>query len=399
VSLFTQILVAFGSPDRRGEAATRLASLIGSECVVLFATDTESGSLVPITPFDQRSTIAAEWRRTAASARCETVSAVVLPHPDTAAPVPVLLQKAADGSVLAAVGGQPHAARLRWAMGVLPLVSKIVRAERVESLAAQSRDAEARAAKASRLKDEFLTTLSHELRTPLNAMSGWIQMLRMYRDDHGLRDRALEVIERNARTQAQIVSDLLDVSRMITGKLNLHLSQVDLANVVTAGAESLRPSIDARNLHLEIETTSIPCIVQGDPDRLQQVVWNLLSNATKFTAPGGRIEVRLGTDGSAAWIRVTDNGVGIHPEFVPYVFDRFRQEDSTITRAYGGLGLGLAIVRHLVELHGGSVEAASGGEGKGATFTVRIPCRRATHRERGIADPGSAVREVGLSGP
>jgi signal transduction histidine kinase len=329
-----------------------------------------------MTPFDRGPTIAAEWRRAAASARSESASAVVLPHPDTAVPVPVVLQKAADGSVLAAVGGQPRPARLRWAVGALPLMSKIVRAERVESLVARSREAQARAAEASRLKDEFLTTLSHELRTPLNAMIGWVQMLRMYRDDEVLRERALEVIERNARTQAQIVSDLLDVSRIITGKLQLYLSRVNLADVVRAGSESLRPSIEAKNLNLAIERTSIPCIVHGDADRLQQVVWNLLSNATKFTAPGGRIDVRLGTDGSAAWITVKDTGVGIHPEFVPYVFDRFRQEDSTITRAYGGLGLGLAIVRHLVELHGGSVEAASAGEGQGATFTVRIPCGR-----------------------
>ena len=374
VSLFTQLLAAFSSPNRRGEAATRLASLIGSDRVVLFTRDAGSQSLVPITPFDQTSAGAADWLRATAAARAELGPSILLPHPDTGRPVPVLLQQADDGSVLAAIGGKPRIARLQWAVRALPIMSNMVRAQRVEALVQQSREAEVRAAEASRLKDEFLATLSHELRTPLNAMIGWIQMLRLHQDDLALRERALEVIERNARTQTQIVADLLDVSRIITGRLRLHLSRVDLAAVVHAGCESLRPSIAARNLLLTIDATPPVCIVHGDADRLQQVVWNLVSNAAKFTAPGGRIDVRVGLTGSLAWISVSDTGMGIHPEFVPYVFDRFRQEDSTITRAYGGLGLGLAIVRHLVELHGGSVEASSPGEGRGSTFTVRIPC-------------------------
>jgi signal transduction histidine kinase len=374
VSLFTQLLVAFSTSDGRGEAATRLASFIGSDRVVLFTRVNGSESLVPITPFDQRSAGAADWFRATSAAGAEVGSSILLPHPDSGRPVPVVLQQADDGSVLAAVGGKPRAARLKWAVRALPIMSRLVRAERVEALEAQSREAKARAAEASRLKDEFLATLSHELRTPLNAMIGWIQMLRLHQDDVALRERALEVIERNARMQTQVVADLLDVSRIIRGKLRLRHARVDLAAVVQAGCESLRASVAARNLLLTIDVATVSCVVYGDADRLQQVVWNLVSNAAKFTAPGGRIDVRVGVTGSAAWISVSDNGMGIHPDFVPYVFDRFRQEDSTITREYGGLGLGLAIVRHLVELHGGSVEASSAGEGKGATFTVRIPC-------------------------
>jgi signal transduction histidine kinase len=374
VSLFTQLLDAFSTPDGRGEAATRLASLIGSDRVILFTRDASSESFVPITPFDHRSAGAADWFRATAIAGAEHGSSILLPHPETGRPVPVLLQQAADGSVLAAVGGTPRRARVKWAVRALPIMSRMVRAERVEALEAQSREAKARAAEASRLKDEFLATLSHELRTPLNAMIGWIQMLRLHQDDVALRERALEVIERNARMQTQVVADLLDVSRIIRGKLRLRRARVDLAAVVQAGCESLRPSIAARNLRLAIDVAPMLCVVHGDADRLQQVVWNLVSNASKFTAPGGRIDVRVNMSGSSASITVSDNGMGIDPAFVPYVFDRFRQEDSTITRAHGGLGLGLAIVRHLVELHGGSVDASSGGEGKGATFTVRIPC-------------------------
>ena len=394
VSLFTQLLVAFGTPKRRADAARRLASLIGADSVVVFARDTDAVPLVPITPFDEGSTVARHWREAAEAARAAEPSEAVLPHPTTGAPVRVLLQQADDGSVLVAVGGEPRRRRLQVALRTVPLMSKIVRAERVEALAARSRRAEARAAEATRLKDEFLATLSHELRTPLNAMLGWIQMLRLHRDDESIRDRALEVIERNARAQTQIVADLLDVSRIITGKLRLRVARVDLADIVRAGCESLRPSIEARNLRLSIEPTSRPCIVHGDADRLQQVVWNLVSNAAKFTARGGQVDVRLGVDESTAWISVTDTGVGIRPEFVPYVFDRFRQEDSTLTRAHGGLGLGLALVRHLIELHGGSVEAASEGEGRGATFTIRLPCVRGSGPPE-HAPVRSRTRDVG----
>ena len=239
---------------------------------------------------------------------------------------------------------------------------------------------------ASRLKDDFLATLSHELRTPLNAMLGWIHMLRLYRDDESIRERAVDVIERNARTQAQLVADLLDVSRLITGKLRLRLARVELRDIVVAACENIRPSADAKGLHLVIETADIHGIVMGDADRLEQVVWNLLSNATKFTPPGGTVTVRLSSRQGGAVIVVSDTGIGIRPEFLPHVFERFRQSDSTSTRAHGGLGLGLAIARHLVELHGGSMYATSEGEGLGATFGIQLPLRP-------VEAPGSTVNQ------
>jgi signal transduction histidine kinase/ActR/RegA family two-component response regulator len=236
-----------------------------------------------------------------------------------------------------------------------------------------SQDARAAAEKANRAKDEFLATLSHELRTPLTPILGWTVMLRSGTLDPAAIHRGLEVIERNVRAQTQLIGDLLDVSRIITGKLRLEVSPIAVVPVVEAGVEAVRASAEAKEISLGVELPSeLPAII-GDPDRLQQVVWNLVSNAVKFTPQGGRIDVRLRNDGSSLSLSVTDNGKGIEPEFLPHVFERFRQADSTSTRSHGGLGLGLAIVRHLVELHGGTVYAESGGLGQGSTFTVRLP--------------------------
>ena len=233
------------------------------------------------------------------------------------------------------------------------------------------------AEEANRMKDEFLATLSHELRTPLNAMLGWAQVLRLGKLDSAAAARALETIERNARAQAQLIADLLDVSRIITGKLRLDLQPVELPKIIEATLDSARPGADAKGVHLEVSLDRLTSPVLGDADRLQQVIWNVLSNAIKFTPEGGRVMVRLQQIGGSAEIRVTDTGAGIRPDFLPYVFDRFRQAESTITRSHGGLGLGLSIVRHMVELHGGSVGVHSEGEGKGATFTVSLPVRPA----------------------
>ena len=236
-------------------------------------------------------------------------------------------------------------------------------------------EARKQAEEANRLKDEFLATLSHELRTPLNAILGWTQVLRTGRLDEATSLRALETIERNAKAQAQLISDLLDVSRIITGKLRLELRPVELPRIIDAALDSVRPAADAKEIRLEVSLDSLRSPILGDSDRLQQVVWNLLSNAIKFTPKGGQVSVRLETAPGSTAIRVADTGAGIRPDFLPYVFDRFRQAESTITRSHGGLGLGLSIVRHLVELHGGTVEVESEGEGRGATFTVRIPVR------------------------
>jgi signal transduction histidine kinase/CheY-like chemotaxis protein len=241
-----------------------------------------------------------------------------------------------------------------------------------EALLAREREARAEAQAANVAKDEFLATLSHEMRTPLNAVLGWTRMLRSGQLNAERTHHALEVIERNARSQAGLIEDLLDVSRIIAGKLRLNLRSVDLGAVVHATLDEMRHAAEIKHveLHDRIEATGR---VMGDADRLRQVVMNLLSNAVKFTSAGGRIDVVLDRADSEMVLTVRDTGIGINPAFLPHVFDRFRQADSTSTRAHGGMGLGLAIVRHLVELMGGSVQADSPGEGQGATFTVKLP--------------------------
>ena len=236
-----------------------------------------------------------------------------------------------------------------------------------------SQEARKGAERANRAKDEFLATLSHELRTPLTPILGWTVMLRSGTLDQAGMLRGLEVIERNVRAQTQLIEDLLDVSRIVTGKLRVEVRPIDLVPVVEAGLDAVRPSAEAKEIQLDVKLEPIDSKVLADPDRLQQVVWNLASNAVKFTPKGGRMEVRLSRADSHVHLSVKDNGKGISADFLPYVFDRFRQADSTSTRKYGGLGLGLAIVRHLVELHGGTVHAESEGPDRGATFTVRLP--------------------------
>ncbi|MDQ2974852.1 MAG: ATP-binding protein [Acidobacteriota bacterium] len=233
--------------------------------------------------------------------------------------------------------------------------------------------ARAEAETANRMKDEFLATVSHELRTPLNAIIGWSHLIRSGSLDQATLVRAVETIDRNAKSQAQLIEDILDVSRMITGKLRLNNEPVDIASVINAAIDSVQLAVDSKNLQLEVTLDPSARHTLGDSSRLQQVVWNLLANAIKFTPSGGRIEVKVKRAGDDLQIRVSDTGQGISPEFLPFIFDRFRQADGTTTRAHGGLGLGLAIVRHLVELHGGTIRAESAGEGNGSTFTVRLP--------------------------
>ncbi|MCA1632752.1 MAG: response regulator [Acidobacteria bacterium] len=229
------------------------------------------------------------------------------------------------------------------------------------------------AERANHLKDEFLATLSHELRTPLTAIVGWAEMLRDPRLDPVTSLRAAEVIRRNAQMQVQMVDDLLDVARIITGKLRMSVQPVDLGAIIIAAVDGLRPAAEAKEIRLQLQLDSPAGQVSGDPDRLQQVAWNLISNAIKFTPKAGRVLIRLERVESHVEMTVSDTGLGIAPEFLPHVFDRFRQADATTTRAFGGLGLGLAIVRQLVELHGGMVRVDSKGEGLGSTFTVSLP--------------------------
>lgn len=234
-------------------------------------------------------------------------------------------------------------------------------------------DARQQAEQANRLKDEFLATLSHELRTPLNAILGWCQILQNRQLGEKEKEKALSTIERNARSQSQLIDDILDVSRIITGKLRLSVRAVDLGSIIMAAIDAVRPAAEAKNIRLQTLLDSDAGPISGDSDRLQQVVWNLISNAVKFTSKGGRVQARLERINSHVEIVISDTGKGIEPEFLPHVFDRFRQSDGSTTRRQGGLGLGLAIVRQLVELHGGTVAVTSPGEGAGATFTVSLP--------------------------
>jgi signal transduction histidine kinase/CheY-like chemotaxis protein len=240
-------------------------------------------------------------------------------------------------------------------------------------LLASEKLARSEAERANRLKDEFLATISHELRNPLNAIMGWAHMLQVGNLNEANMERAVETIYRNAKSQSQLVSDLLDVSRIISGKLRLDMSAVDLIYIVNAAIDSIRPAVDAKGIQLQPMLDPSAGLISGDADRLQQVVWNLLTNAVKFTPKGGKIQVKVQRINSHVEIVVSDSGVGISKEFLPYVFDRFRQADGSTTRIHGGLGLGLSIVRQLVDLHGGSVGVESKGEGKGATFTITLP--------------------------
>jgi signal transduction histidine kinase/CheY-like chemotaxis protein len=255
--------------------------------------------------------------------------------------------------------------------------------ERLRVSLLQEQMARTEAEHANRLKDEFLATVSHELRTPLHAVIGWSHMLRTGGLDEATAARAIETIERNAKLQAQLIEDILDVSRVVTGKLRLNIAPVDFASVINAAIDSVQLAAESKDIQLEVTLDPSARRVSGDASRLQQVIWNLLSNAIKFTPKGGRVQVRLKRAEGSAQINVSDTGEGINADFLPFIFDRFRQADGSSTRKHGGLGLGLAIVRHLVELHGGTVSADSQGKGRGATFTIRLPLAPAQKGAKG----------------
>ena len=244
---------------------------------------------------------------------------------------------------------------------------------RVETLLASERAAHSEATHANKLKDEFLSVVSHELRTPLNAILGWTSLLRDGADDPQELKEGLDTIDRNAHAQARLIDDLLDVSRIISGKVRLRISEVDVRALALAAVDSLRPAAEARGVKIALSANDEATEVLGDPDRLQQVVWNLVSNAIKFTPRGGEVELSVARAGSAVAFEVRDTGQGIRADFLPRIFDRFSQQDGSTTRGQSGLGLGLSISRHLVELHGGTITAHSVGEGHGSTFHVEIP--------------------------
>jgi len=266
--------------------------------------------------------------------------------------------------------------------------------EQADGLRQAERRSREEAERAARSRDEFVATVSHELRTPLNAVLGWARLLRLGRLDPATAARAVDTIERSATVQAKLVDEVLDVSRILRGGLRLDLRPVDLAPLVEAAVDAVRPSASARRISVAVLLRPGAGRVSGDPVRLQQVAWNLLSNAVKFSPAGGRIEVRLDRAGEEMELAVKDQGMGIDPAFLPHLFERFRQADSSSTRAYGGLGLGLAMVRHLVEAHGGTVRPESSGRGQGATFTVRLPVIPVQK-----AAPGGALTAGAPAGP
>jgi PAS domain S-box-containing protein len=275
----------------------------------------------------------------------------------------------AQSVVVSDESGRPVAMR-----GVTVDVTAAIRAEQERNeLLNREHEARTLAEAASRLKDEFLANTSHELRTPLTAIVGWIRLLRSGQLDQKTSEHAFAVIEQNAWSQTRIVEDMLDVSRIITGKLSLTLMPCDLLPVIAAAVDAVHPAAEAKGIKILTHFETPNAVVNADADRLQQVAWNLLSNAVKFTPDRGQVDVSIGIDGSYARITIADSGIGIEPAFLPHVFERFTQADRSTTRKYGGLGLGLAIVRHLVELHGGKVEVKNRGEQSGAEFTVSLP--------------------------
>jgi len=261
-----------------------------------------------------------------------------------------------------------------------------IEAERTQLWEAE-RVARTEAERAGRMKDEFLATLSHEIRTPLNAILGWTHILANGLQPPDQLESGLRVIERNARAQSQIVADLLDMNRIINGKVRLDVQRIQPASVVQAALDTITPAADAKGVELRARLGDPELSIKGDPARLQQVFWNLLSNAVKFTPRGGCVDVQLVSKDAQLEISVSDTGEGIDPSFLPHVFDRFRQADGSTTRRYGGLGLGLAIVKQLVELHGGTVHASSPGAGRGSLFVVRLPCAHANQIERSVEPP------------
>jgi signal transduction histidine kinase/ActR/RegA family two-component response regulator len=372
--------------------------------LVVFVRDEAVGRSLPAPGFGQTLRGAHAWRKLVAAAidRGTAEGSVQYERGEVRAACAVGLP---DGTAAVLVGETIAEPARRLLREMLPLFGALFRAEaaaarsEVESKMARSAAAQATslAAKldatraelqhalsaaetASRARDEFLATVSHELRTPLTSIIGWIQLLQLERDEASLIE-GLDTIDRNARAQSRLIEDILDFSRINAGKLHLNVRAVDLTDVVNAAMDIIRPAADAKGVRVERVLDSEAGHVSGDADRLQQVVWNLLSNAVKFTPRGGKVHIRLERVNSHCELTVTDTGQGISPQFLPYVFDRFSQADSSSTRSHAGLGLGLGIVRYLVELHGGTVQGFSRGEGQGATFAVRLPLLVAHHRE------------------
>ena len=414
--------------ERRAVAARTLARQLGADDMIIFVRDEAVGRSLPAPGFPQTLRGGSGWRqlvdRAIATGTAETSFVAAEGTSQSASAIGL-----ADGTVAVLLGATPEtAAGLETLRILLPLLGGLFRAESIcrraeadsilaRQSAAQSTELAAKldvtradlqravvvAETATRARDEFLASVSHELRTPLTSIIGWIQLLRDDTDPSHIAE-GLETIDRNARAQSRLIEDILDFSRINAGKLRLDVRPIEMADIIRAAIEVVRPAADAKGVILDCVLNSNSGLVSGDSDRLQQVVWNLLANAVKFTPRGGRVQVRLGRVTSHSELTVSDTGEGISKEFLPFVFDRFSQADGSSSRKHGGLGLGLGIVRHLVELHGGTVQAFSPGLGKGSTFVVRLPLIVAHHQtaaqSREVVEHGAPVRaELGdLSG-
>lgn len=396
--------VQLADPTCRFEAARALARACGADELVVFVRDPAAGRSLPAPGFLQTLRGARLWRNLVE--RAVDSGTAEGPVQDQSGEMRRARAVGLEDGTAAVLIGETIDERGCSLLGtLLPLFGALFRSEgvaaRAEVESKMARQTAAQAAQlaakldatraelqhalgvaetASRARDEFLATVSHELRTPLTSIIGWIQLLRMERDEAALIE-GLDTIERNARAQSRLIEDILDFSRINAGKLRLSVGPLDLTDVIDAAVDIVRPAADAKGVRIDRLLDSGAGHVSGDPDRLQQVIWNLLSNAVKFTPRGGVVQVRLERVSSQCEVTVSDTGEGISPNFLPYVFDRFSQADKSSTRAHAGLGLGLGIVRHLIELHGGTVQAFSPGEGQGATFAVRLPLLVAHHRD------------------
>jgi len=382
----------------RREAARKLGRHLGAEDLLIFVVDPEIGVSLPAPGFPQTLPRGRLWRGFLNDCAKTGHYKDRIPSLDLDTLVPAVGLAADDGTVLVLLGGEPLLDELEEVGLLIPLLGAAFRAERLAITAAgdlstaRQTMAEGRALAeklqvtrselqqalisaeaATHAKDEFLAVVSHELRTPLNAILGWAGLLRAGNLDLSGIKQAVETIERNAKSQAKLIEDLLDFSRIISGKLRLEVGPIELTSVIETAIDVVRPAADAKGIRLQLVLDPKAGPVSGDAERVQQIMWNLLSNAIKFTPKGGRVQVRLGRINSHVEINVSDTGQGIDPEFLPHVFERFLQADNTTTRRHGGVGLGLAITRQLTELHGGTISAHSPGEGQGATFTLKLP--------------------------
>ncbi|MGQ0763320.1 MAG: hybrid sensor histidine kinase/response regulator [Acidobacteriota bacterium] len=410
------LLIGLTDPDHRREAALALAHHLGAGDLIIFIVDHEVRTLLPAPGFPQTLPSGLSWR--ALLSECSKLGqhTAEVAYPDAETKTVAAAIAAEDGSILALLGGQPRLDEAREICSLLPLLSAAFQNEKATLIAGThatvARESAAQAklsaqivAKtradlehalreteaANRSKDEFLAMLSHELRTPLNAILGWTTLLRNRKLDKEATEHAIDTIDRNARSQARLIEDLLDLSRIVSGKLRLEAKPIELSSVINAAIDTARPAAEAKEIRLQAVLDSGCGLILGDPERLQQVVWNLLANAVKFTPKQGRVQLQLQRVNSHVELTISDTGPGIDEDLLPFIFDRFRQGDSTSTRKHGGLGLGLAIVRNLVELHGGTVEGGNRAEGEGAVFTVRLPIL-VTSRPSGplVAEQGGA---------